>query len=104
MDITRGVEIRKTYSEAWEFFKTHWKLVYKVGLIYFVLAHLPQITLEAVFSYYAASESGLAVFVSFLLMFWQSLIGMGGTVVMLSLLRKREQADVSLEQLFFNRR
>ncbi len=94
------VEITKTYTEAWTFFKKHWKLVYKVALIYVVLGYVPQFTLESFFTYYGTSESALAGIASFLLMFWQALIGMGGTIAMLQILREKEDAVISFDTFF----
>ena len=100
--VTTGnlVEITKTYSEAWRFFKKHWQIVYKVGLLYAVLTYAPQITLDAIIAAFDQNETFLSGVLYIVLTVWQTIIGMGATIIFLKVIRTKGDEIVTFEDFF----
>jgi len=96
-----SVDAKKIYTQAWEFFKANWKLVYKAGLLFGVLTYVPQFTLDAILSALQASEQDfLVAIVGLVVQVWQTIIGMGAIIVFLDIIRNKHAAVVNLEVFF----
>ncbi|MDA1079434.1 MAG: DUF975 family protein [bacterium] len=92
------VEITKTYTEAWEFFKKHWVGVYKIGIIAFLLIFAVSFTL-GIFVAMVGEESLLGSILELVAQIWSQFVSIGATLVTLNFLRN-DGATFSIEDFF----